>query len=125
MGFYRYGKQNVIRSRIQLQDIYIGFPRLYPLLQLLMVLLSNVVTDDEGVFYGVLNGVSLLWCAFLIIIALMMIHVYTLGQTILSTLASILGMIIIALICLGFFSMFSEAVSFFASLVREIEIRVY
>lgn len=97
----------------------------YPLLQLLMVLLSNVVTDDEGVFYGVLNGVSLLWCAFLIIIALMMIHVYTLGQTILSTLASILGMIIIALICLGFFSMFSEAVSFFASLIREIEIRVY
>ncbi|MBR6271202.1 MAG: YIP1 family protein [Lachnospiraceae bacterium] len=97
----------------------------YPIIQLIMVILSNLVTSDEGVFYSVLNGLSLGWCAFLIIIALMMIHVYSLGRTILSTLASILGMLIIMLICLGFFSMLSEAISFVGSLIREIQIRVY
>lgn len=110
------------------RDIYMGAAYAltpYVLLQIPMVIMSNFVTADEGVFYTLMNGISLLWSGALIISALMMIHAYTLGQTILSTAASVVGMLAIAMLCLIFFSMFSEAIGYFTSLVQEIRIRLY
>lgn len=97
----------------------------YILLQIPMVIMSNFVTADEGMFYTLMDNVSLLWCAGLILCGLMTIHAYTLGQTVLSTAASIIGVLAIAMLCLIFFSMFSEAIGYFVSLVQEIRIRIY
>ena len=90
-----------------------------------MVIMSNFVTVDEGIFYTLMDGISLLWCGALIFSALMKIHDYTVLQTVLSTLASIVGMLAIAMLCLIFFSMFSEAIGYFSSLIQEIRIRLY
>lgn len=110
------------------KNIYMGVAYAltpYILLQIPMVIMSNFVTTDEGVFYTLMDSVSLLWSGALILSALMKIHDYSLLQTVLSTVASIIGMLAIAMLCLVFFSMFSEAVGYFTSLVQEIRIRLY
>lgn len=110
------------------KNIYMGVAYAltpYILLQIPMVIMSNFVTADEGVFYTLFNALSLLWSGGLIICALMKIHDYTLGGTVLSTLVSVVGMLAIALLCLIFFSMFTEAVGYFTSLIQELRIRLY
>ena len=39
----------------------------YPLIQFPLIILSNMVTVDEGAFYTVLSGLSIVWAALLII----------------------------------------------------------
>ena len=97
----------------------------YILLQIPMVIMSNFVTADEGVFYYLMDSISLLWSGGLILSGLMKIHDYTMSKTVLSTLVSIVGMLAIALLCLILFSMFSEAIGYFVSLFQEIRIRIY
>ncbi len=123
-----WGITTLFDGKGSLKEVYMGVAYAltpYILLQIPMVILSNFVTADEGVFYTLLNAISLLWCGALILSALMKIHDYTLGQTVLSTIASIVGMLAIALLCLIFFSMFSEAIGYFSSLIQEIRIRIY
>lgn len=96
----------------------------YPLIQFPLIILSNVVTVDEGAFYGVFSVLALVWAALLIVAAMMMIHEYSLSKTILFTVASIFAMLVIVFILLLFFSMFSQGVSYFISLGREILFRL-
>lgn len=97
----------------------------YPMIQLPLIILSNFITVDEGAFYTFFDILSLIWCVLLIVFAMMMIHDYTLGKTILSTLFSILGMAIIIFILLLFFSLIGDGISYFYSLYKEIIFRLY
>ena len=96
----------------------------YVLLQLPMILLSNVLTVKEGSIYSVLAVVSLLWCAMLFIVSMMQIHDFSLGKTILFTIMSLFGMLIIVFLLLLFFSLLSDAAGYFISLYREILFRL-
>lgn len=123
-----WGITTLFDGKGSLKNIYLGVAYSltpYILLQIPMVILSNFVTADEGVFYGLLNGLSLFWSGALIFCSLMKIHDYTVSRTVISTVASIIGMLAIALLCLIFFSMFSEAIGYFSSLFQEIRIRIY
>jgi len=109
------------------RDVYMGMGYSitpYVLLQLPMILLSNVFTVKEGAFYYVLDAVSLLWCAGLFIAAMMQIHDFSLGKTILFTIMSLFGMLIIVFLLLLFFSLLSDAAAYFVSLYREILFRL-
>ena len=96
----------------------------YPLIQLPMIVFSNMITTDEGAFYTVLCTFSLVWAALLIISAMIQIHEYKLGKTILFTIATIFAMLVMVFILLLFFSMISQGVSYFVSLAREIMYRM-
>ena len=76
-------------------------------------------------FSGAGVGLSLGWSGLLLLCGLMMVHDYSLTKTILSTLATIVGMAVIIVLCLMIFSMLSEAISYFASLYREIRFQFY
>ena len=109
------------------RDVYMGRGYAitpYVLLQLPMILLSNFITVKEGSFYGVLNMVSLLWCAGLFIAAMMQIHDFSLGKTILFTIMSLFGMLVIVFLLLLFFSLLSDAAGYFVALYREILFRL-
>ncbi len=111
----------------RLSDVYMGTCYAlapYPLIQFPLIVLSNVVTVEEGAFYGVLGAISLIWAAGLIICAMMQIHEYTMSKTILFTIASIFAMLVIVFILLLFFSMISQGISYFISLGREILFRM-
>lgn len=95
----------------------------YVLIGIPMIFVSNVVTLEEGVFYTYFNIFSLIWCVFLILCAMMMIHDYGLLKGLGSTILSVAGMAIIIFVVLLFFSLISDAVAYLVSLYKEITLR--
>ena len=109
------------------KDIYIGMCYAltpYVLIQLPCILLSHVLAYDEAEFYSVLITFSEIWCGFLVFVALMEIHDFGPGKTLLSIIATVIGAMVILFLVLVFFSLLSDAYAFFASLYREARFRL-
>ena len=96
----------------------------YSLVQFPLIVFSNMVTVNEAEFYSTINAVVLVFCAIYIVVAMMQIHEYTMRKTILFTLFSIFAMLVIVFILLLFFSMISQGIAYFVSIVREILFRI-
>jgi hypothetical protein len=96
----------------------------YVLINIVMIVLSQFITFEEGAIYWVLAGFSALWTGLLILAAMMMIHDYSLVKTVLSSLLTIVGMGVMVFIFVIFFSLVSDAVAYFFSLYKEILFRV-
>jgi len=110
-----------------LGDIYKGTAYAltpFPLIQIPLIILSNVMTADGGSFYSVFNNISLIWCVVLIFMAMMMINAYSFGKTLLFTVITLFAMLVFIFIMLLFFSMISQGVAYFVSLGREIMFRL-
>ena len=97
----------------------------YPLIMIPTCLLSNILTSDEGALYTFFTGLAIAWCAFLLLVAIMKIHEYTLGETLLALFATLVGAVVIVVLLLLICCMVSEAVTYFISLGREILLRFY
>ena len=111
-----------------LKDIYIGTAYAmtpYILIQLPLVVLSNFVTEEEGAFYTYFCYFSFIWCAFLIIASVMMIHDFLVGKAFLALIFTIVGMLVIVFLLLLFFSLISDGFAYFYSLYKEIIFRFY
>jgi len=89
-----------------------------------MIVLSRLITFDEGAVYWVLAGFSVLWTAILLLAGMMMVHDYSLTKTVLSSLLTIVGMGVMVFIFVVFFSLISDAAAYFISLYKEILFRV-
>lgn len=112
----------------RMRDIYIGTAyAMTPLvlIQLPLILLSNVITVEEGAFHAVLSSISLLWSGLLLICAMMMIHDYSLGKTLAFMVMSAFGILVIIFIMLIFFSLISDGIAYFVSLYKELSFRLY
>ena len=96
----------------------------YPVIQFPLMLLSNVVTVEEGQFYSVLSALSIVFCAILIVSAMGQIHEFSAGKNLLFTVASLFAMLVMVFILTIFFSMISQGVLYFISLVREFLFRL-
>lgn len=109
------------------KDIYMGLAYClvpYIIIQLPMILLSRILAFDEAAFYNVLDSLSLIWCLFLAFVALMQIHDYGPGKTLIFIVATIFGALVIIFLLLVFFSLLGDAYGYFASLYREIVFRL-
>ncbi len=89
-----------------------------------MILLSQVVTKEEGVFYTYFNAFALIWCGFLILCAILMIHDYSLMKGLLAVIFTVVGMAVIMFVVLLFFSLISDAIMYFVSIYKEISFRI-
>ena len=110
-----------------MKDIYIATSYAltpYVLINIPVSLLSNLLISTEGQYVTLLVAFSIIWCAGLLILGLMMIHEYTLLKTLVFVVASAIGMLVIMILCLMVFSMTSEAIGYFASVGKEIIIRL-
>ena len=110
-----------------LGDIYMGSAYAltpYPLIQIPIIIISNFVTKDEVAFYNIFDTISIVWCAMLIFMAMMMIHQYGFAKTLLFTFFTVFAMLVFIFIVLLFFSMISQGVAYFVSLGREIIFRL-
>ena len=110
------------------KDIYIGMCYAlvpYILIQLPMILISNMLTYEEGSLYSVMLSISVIWCAFLVFVGLMEIHDYGPGKTFIFIIVTIVGAAVIIFLILVFFSLLSDAFGFFVSLYREISYRLH
>lgn len=109
-------------------DIYIAMCYAlvpYTLIQLPLVLISNVISFDEAAFYTVLSSFSVIWCVFLVFIGLMQVHDYSPSKTLIFLVVTVVGALIIIFLLLVFFSLLGDAASYFISLYREIAFRLY
>lgn len=121
-----WGLTTLFDGKARLKQIYMAtcYAMLpYPLINLPLILVSNVVTAEEGSFYSVLVIISLAWAAVWIIAAMMQIHEYTIGKTIFFTVATIFAMLVLIFLLLLFFSLFSSGIAYFISLGKEIMFR--
>jgi hypothetical protein len=96
----------------------------YVIINAIMILLSQFITFEEGAIYWVLAGFAAVWTGILILAAMMMVHDYSLVKTILSSLLTIVGMGVMVFIFVIFFSLISDAVSYFISLYKELLFRL-
>ncbi len=111
-----------------LKDIYMGTAYAmtpYILIQLPLVVLSNFVTEEEGAFYLYFGYFSFVWCGFLIVASVMMIHDFLLGKAFLALVFSGVGMLVIVFLMVLFFSLISDGFAYFYSLYKEIVYRFY
>ncbi len=96
----------------------------YPVIQFPLMIFSNFVTVEEGQFYSVLSAISIVYCALLIVSAMGQIHEFSAGKNLLFTVASLFAMLVMVFILTIFFSMISQGVLYFISLVREFLFRL-
>lgn len=107
-------------------DIYIS--TCYCLLPLVIIrffeaLASNVLTDSEYVFVGMIALCFNLWFVCLLLFSLKTIHNYTLSKTIINAVATVIGMAIIFFILFLFIILVQQLYIFFATIYTEIVMR--
>lgn len=105
------------------RDIYIASAyALVPLvlLNVPMVLLSQVLVENEVTIYTLLDSISIIWTAFLLIIGIMTVHQYSMFKTIATTVITLVAMIVILVIILLFFSLMQQMYHFLCLLGYEI-----
>ncbi len=109
------------------KDIYIAMCYAlvpYILIQLPMILVSNMLTYEEGSLYSVMLSISVIWSVFLVFIGLMQVHDYGPGKTFIFIIVTIVGACVIIFLMLVFLSLLSDAIGFFVSLYREMAFRL-
>ena len=123
-----WGLTTLFEGKGTIKDVYIAtcyalVP--YLLLQIPMIVLSNILTTDELAFYNVLSMVSLIWSGGLIVCGMMQIHDYGLGKTLLFIFMTIAAMLVVIFLMLLFFTLVGDGVGYFVSLYKEIVFRLY
>ena len=109
------------------RDIYMGMCYAlvpYIIIQLPMILVSNMLTFEEASFYSVLLSISIVWSVFLVFVGLMEIHDYGPGKTFIFLIVTVVGALIIIFLILVFFSLLGDAASYFISFYRETVFRM-
>lgn len=96
----------------------------YIMIQLPMILVSNMLTYEEGSLYSVMLSISIVWSVFLVFVGLMEIHDYGPGKTFIFIIVTIVGACVIIFLALVFLSLLNDAVGFFVSLYREAAYRL-
>jgi len=96
----------------------------YVIINIIMIILSQFITFEEGAIYWVLSGFAALWTGLLILSAMMMVHDYSLLKTLFSSFLTIIGMGVMVFIFVIFFSLISDAFAYFVSLYKEIMFRL-
>lgn len=96
----------------------------YIILQAIMIVVSNTFILREQVFYDMLGNLSIVWVAFLLVTGMLTTHHFTLKRTIVVLLATIVGIVVIAVLILMVFAMFQQVVSFGSTVFDEFMLRV-
>lgn len=95
-----------------------------PLIQFPLIVLSNVVTAQEGAFYKVFNSISYAWVVILIIAAMMQIHEYSLSKAFFFCIATVFAIAVMIFLLLLFFNQINQVISYVVSIVKEILFRL-
>ncbi len=95
-----------------------------PLLTIPSVLLSNVLTFNEGQIITLLASISFIWMGALIFVGMMVTHDYSMFKSILTSIGTIVGAVFIMFLAVLFSSLIAKMVSFVSSIIVEINYRM-
>lgn len=96
----------------------------YVAYQGLSLLLTNVLTQEEGAFLTLLAAIFLIWSAIVMILGLKTVHEFSFGRTVLAVLYSLIGILIILFLALLLWSLFTQLTMFITSLVDELSLKM-
>ena len=122
-----WGLTTLMDGKGRMKDIYMAIAYAmtpYVIINAIMIVLSQVITFEEGAVYWVLAGLAVLWTGMLILAGMMMVHDYSLTKAVFSSLLTVIGMGVMVFVFVVFFSLVSDAVAYFVSLYKEILFRV-
>lgn len=110
-----------------LRDIYVATAyALSPIviINIPLTCISNVLVQEEGLFYYLALSISLAWSLVLLLIAMMSIHEYSSGKAIVTSGLTVVGMGTV--VCLGilFFSVINVIAGFASSIRTELILRL-
>lgn len=94
------------------------------LINLPLILLSNMITIQEAAFYHFFDTLAVAWSGLLLILGTMVLHQYTLTRTLLTSIFIVVGMGIIIFIGLLFFAMLQQMYAFAYTVFLEISLRI-
>lgn len=97
----------------------------YVLIRMPLILISHMLTIEEASYYYIFSNFATIWCAILILCAMMMVHDYSLGKAVFSSILIIVGMMIIIFLIVMFFSLITQSFGYFISLYKEVAFRLY
>lgn len=87
------------------------------------ILISNFIAAEETAFYFFSNTFSLVWFVFLLFIGNMTVHQFTPLKTILTMLLTLVAIGFMAFLCMLFFSLIQQIISFVSVIYQEIVMR--
>lgn len=91
----------------------------------LSIILSNVLTLDEGTFITWFTMFGFLWSAILLYCAMMTLHNYSGTKTFVCILLTLAAMVIITFLIVLAFTLVQQIISFVVTIWREISFRLY
>ncbi len=109
------------------KDIFITTAyALVPLIitSIIMIIMSNFITLQEGYFYYLVGSIGYLWSGFLIFCGFLTIHQFSGLKTIVTILLAIVGMFIISFLSILFFALVQQMINFLILFFREISLRI-
>lgn len=109
-----------------LKDIYIATCYALtplPILILPTVWLSNIVTADEMSLLGLVSSIATVWFVFLVFFAMMVIHDYSLGKNVLTTIGSIVAAAFIMFVAILFSTLLARIFTFGYNIYVELSLR--
>lgn len=91
---------------------------------LIAVLLSNVLVQDESIWFYFILLVGVGWSAILLIQGIRAVHQYSFGKTLLAIVMTVVAMIIILFLVVLLLSLFQQVYVFFYSIYMELSYRI-
>ena len=110
-----------------LKDIYIAV--CYSLVPLILILLPATIVgqflvQEEFPILLLFVGFGYLWMGFLVFIAMLKIHDYSLGKNVVITLLTFVGIGLILFLCMIFFSLIGQMATLIKNIISEISLRL-
>lgn len=93
------------------------------LIQFPWIWLSNVISIQEAAFYNFFNILAMVWFIFLLFVGNMTVQQFTPAKTVGTILLTLVAMGFLAFLCLLFFSLVQQIVSFITLIYQEIVMR--
>ena len=113
------GLTSLMEGKGTFKDIYIATAyALVPIIiiNLPLILISRVITLEEGAFYYVFSTLAVLWMAALVFMGTMITHQYELGKNVFTSILTGVGIGIVIFLALLFLNVITQLVGFIDSL---------
>ncbi len=88
-----------------------------------LLVLSRVMTLEEGGVYTLIMGIMLLWVGFLIVCANMQVHSYSMGKTVLVLVITLVVMVIVIFLAMLIFALAQKVVGVATDMYNELYLR--
>ncbi len=91
----------------------------YVFAQLIKMALTHILTGEETIIISIITGIGLIWSAAVLFVGLLTIHEYSVSKAAFSVVLTILGMLIILLLVVMFYTLMGQTLSFVQSIIQE------